>query len=74
MVCPFWPYAQQPGLAVNANPMPALIKKPEEIKFNHGSFTFVRIRYSTPGRARGAWATDFPDADLNFTSRPLKNP
>ena len=66
--------AQQAGAAVPAYPMPVAIKKPGEIKFKQPSFTFVRIKYSTadPRRSasgRGTWATDFPDADLNFTTQ-----
>ena len=32
-------------------------------------FTFVRIRYDSYGGRRGGWATDYPDADLNFSLR-----
>ena len=32
-------------------------------------FTFVRIRYNSYGRRGGKWATDYPDADLNFSYR-----
>ena len=31
-------------------------------------FTFARIRYESWGR-RDAWATDYPDSDLNFSLR-----
>jgi hypothetical protein len=72
MTSPFLSHAQQTGRAVSAYPMPVAIKKPEEIKFKQPSFTFVRIRYSTaPPRRAGSpiWATDLPDADLNFTAQ-----
>ena len=36
--------------------------------FKDDCFTFVRIRYNSYGRW-GRWATDFPDADLNFSYR-----
>ncbi len=36
--------------------------------FEHDVFTFVRIRYSS-FRSWSRWATDFPDADLNFSYR-----
>lgn len=32
-------------------------------------FTFVRVRRSSGGYGRGGWATDTPDADLNFSYR-----
>ena len=53
-------------------------------EFARDVFTFVRIRYSSPygrgfggrgrfgggpGRGGGAWAIDYPDADLNFSYR-----
>ena len=45
--------------------------------FEKDVFTFVRIRYSAPGRRRSngiffgneRWAIDYPDADLNFAYR-----
>jgi len=43
-----------------------------ESRFIHDSFTFVRIRYDSHGyggRGGGGWATDFRDADLNFSLR-----
>lgn len=53
--------------------LPPAIKQPAEIPFKHPSFTFVRIKYSGPERrgprGHGTWATDYPDADLNFTAR-----
>jgi hypothetical protein len=39
-------------------------------QFKSDVFTFVRIRYNSYGDYRGGkWATDFPDADLNFSYR-----
>ncbi len=38
-------------------------------KFPHDCFTFVRVRYDSYGRRGGGWATDYPDADLNFSLR-----
>ena len=37
-------------------------------EFKHDVFTFVRIQYSGY-RRRGAWRTDYPDSDLNFSYR-----
>ena len=36
--------------------------------FKDDVFTFVRVRYNSYGRW-GRWATDYPDADLNFSYR-----
>jgi hypothetical protein len=45
-------------------------------RFKNDVFTFVRVRYSSYGRGGwgygrggGRWATDYPDADLNFSYR-----
>jgi hypothetical protein len=39
-------------------------------QFKSDVFTFVRVRYSSQGDwRRGKWATDYPDADLNFSYR-----
>ena len=44
-------------------------------RFKHDVFTFVRVRYASYGRrgwggyGGGRWATDYPDADLNFSYR-----
>ena len=59
--------AQQTNLAVASDPLPVAIKKPEELKIKHQSFTFIRIKYSGVRGRVGSWYTDFPDADLNFT-------
>jgi hypothetical protein len=37
-------------------------------QFKSDVFTFVRIRYQSYGRGWG-WATDYPDAELNFSFR-----
>ncbi len=37
-------------------------------QFKSDVFTFVRIRYNSWGRG-GAWATDYPDSELNFSYR-----
>lgn len=48
---------------------------PVDPKFKHDTFTFVRIQYSGGGRGYyrrrggGDWATDWPDAELNFSFR-----
>jgi hypothetical protein len=34
--------------------------------FKHDTFTFVRIQYDPLVKRYAAWATDFPDADLNL--------
>ncbi len=44
------------------------------VGFERDVFTFVRIKYRSGGRGwhpygRNRWATDFPDADLNFSYR-----
>ncbi len=69
MACPFRSDGQQTGQAVTAHSMPPVIKKPEEIKFKQQSFTFVRIKYSGQRSRISSWATDYPDADLNFTAQ-----
>jgi len=38
-------------------------------KFKSDAFTFVRVRYSSYGGWGGAWDTDYPDSDLNFSFR-----
>jgi len=40
-------------------------------RFKDDVFTFVRVRYASGGWGRrgGSWATDYPDADLNFSYR-----
>lgn len=68
LTCLLWSNAQQTAPAAAAQLIPALIRKPEEIKFKHPSFTFARIKYSDAERTRGSWSTDFPDADLNFAA------
>jgi hypothetical protein len=56
-----------PALKVSTN-SPVPIKKPADLKFKQESFTFVRIQYSS-GRGRSLWSVDYPDADLNFSTR-----
>ena len=51
---------------------PSLTSNPAEIQLNQPVFTFVRIQYSSAGGRRSAWATDFPDADRNFTAQLRK--
>ncbi len=53
---------------------PERIPTADQIRFKHPSFTFVRIKYSdirskSRSSASWAWATDYPDADLNFALR-----
>jgi hypothetical protein len=38
-------------------------------RFKDDVYTFVRVRYSSYGYRGGKWATDYPDADLNFSYR-----
>lgn len=64
--------AQQTDRAAAPDPMPATIKKPDEIKLKHRSFTFARIKYAGFRGRGGSWRTDFPDADLNFTKQLQK--
>ena len=63
---------QAPPAAKNDAPQP--VKKKEELKLKHETFTFVRIKYTAtpalPGRrGAGRWATDYPDSDVNLTAR-----
>jgi len=37
-------------------------------EFKHDVFTFARVRYNSWGRG-SAWATDYPDSELNFSFR-----
>jgi len=51
---------------------PVPIRTVQEIPFKTSAFTFVRVVYSSESRARvgaGSWATDFPDADQQFSSQ-----
>ena len=50
---------------VDRNGVPDWQVDPE---FSKDVFTFVRIRYQSWGRG-GAWQTDYPDSDLNFSYR-----
>lgn len=50
--------------------VPNLLKFPEwpkQLEFRVSKFTFARIKYKSTRRSQ--WATDFPDADLNFSER-----
>ena len=38
-------------------------------KFKDDVFTFCRIKYNSYGGRWGKWATDYPDAELNFSYR-----
>ena len=58
--------AQEADRALTALPIPAVVKKLEEINIKQPSFTFARIRYSDAIRGHDSWSTDFPDADRNF--------
>src|SRR5688572_7370781 len=45
-----------------------------DARFKSDVYTFVRVRYSSYGRGGyggrgGKWATDYPDAELNFSYR-----
>jgi hypothetical protein len=54
---------------------PAPVKKPDELKFQHPSFTFVRIKHSDQldRFRRTSWMTDYPDSDLNLSARFTKD-
>tara|TARA_B100001123_G_scaffold345908_1_gene394027 strand:- start:1631 stop:2461 length:831 start_codon:yes stop_codon:yes gene_type:complete len=58
------PVPRNPGLFRNNAPDWELSKT-----MPHDVFTFVRIRYSSYGGRGRKWATDYPDADLNFSYR-----
>lgn len=57
------------GQNLNESTLPR--KAPGIFPYKHQTFTFVRIKYSSHrgGHRASKWATDYPDADLNFTSR-----
>lgn len=48
--------------------IPPLSKGAATVAFQHDSFTFVRIKYSSKGR-RALWGVDYPEADRNFSAR-----
>jgi len=52
---------------------PVPVKRQDELKFKHASFTFVRIKYSvraSRSKAREkAWATDYPNSERNLSAR-----
>ncbi len=41
----------------------------EDTKHPKDAFTFVRLKYSSWSGRGGAWRTDYPDSDLNFSWR-----
>ena len=47
---------------------PPLAEATADLKFKQPTFTFVRVRYST-ARGYRSWATDYPDADVNFSAQ-----
>jgi hypothetical protein len=53
------------GMPADRNGVPTWDVDPH---FKHDVFTFVRIKYNSYG-GWGKWATDFPDAELNFSWR-----
>src|SRR5688572_27090943 len=61
--------AQETGKGRAGDGFPARVRKVDEIKFKHSSFTFVRIKYSGVSVHRPTWAIDYPDADLNFAAQ-----
>lgn len=60
--------AQETGKSRPGDGFPARVRKVDEIKFKHSTFTFVRIKYSGVSVGR-PWAIDYPDADLNFAAQ-----
>jgi hypothetical protein len=61
--------AQENGKSRLGDGIPARLLKPDEVKFKHASFTFVRIKYSAVRPGSGRWQTDYPDADWNFAAQ-----
>lgn len=51
--------------------IPLRVNRLGTIKFKYPSFTFVRIKYST-AKWKNSWATDSPDADVNFSAHVQK--
>ncbi len=52
--------------------MPVPIRSAQQIPFKTSAFTFVRVQYSSGSNGRGnrgAWLTDWPEADRNFSSQ-----
>lgn len=58
-------YGREPGIPSDRNGVPNWDVDPQ---FKSDVFTFVRIRYQSWGRGY-AWATDYPDSELNFSYR-----
>ena len=46
--------------------LPVPIRNTDDIQFKTSTFTFVRVQYS--GVSSGAWMTDWPAADRNFSA------
>ena len=63
--------AQDPFSGYRGGQRPTLIR-PEATGPSYGEFTFIRTIYDSPNwgygyrRGRGAWATDYPEADHNI--------
>lgn len=49
--------------------MPTPIVSAEAVRQRASSFTFVRLRFSSPTQTGDAWATDYPDADFAFSAQ-----
>ena len=67
------------GLPIGAqfNPRNGVPRWQLDAELPNDVFTFVRVRYTSYGGRGRKWATDYPDADLNFSYRlqeltPLK--
>jgi hypothetical protein len=58
-------YGRDAVLPADRNGVPSWDVDPQ---FKRDVFTFVRVRYNSWGRGY-AWATDYPDSDLNFPFR-----
>lgn len=61
-----WRREIRPGEHVDRNGVP---EWRNDEQFKSDVFTFVRARYNSYGGYGGKWATDYPDADLNFSYR-----
>jgi hypothetical protein len=58
----------------DAGETPARVKKAEDLKFKHKSFTFVRVKHSeqSPQGKGKRWMTDYPDSDRKIAARFAK--
>jgi hypothetical protein len=61
-----WKQSDQAGAEFE---MPVPTKSAADIPFKTSQFTFVRIKHSAHDRGPGAWAVDYPDAELNFSAQ-----